>query len=217
MEVDKNISAYLDKKQNEFMDRFNFVKTHILDDGFDINPTCGVTCDEYYQIKNIQNECLYKQNKLTELDFDFEEYYQYDYASYFDNTQSLLHKVKPFLFMSNQLTWDIALLLYENLFFHKLGVFDWQKGGYSMVIINYVPEECCDEELLIKFHQMTQVELVDYLKDDLREHAENELEYLTVKMKQAIVEGIVNIDYWYIAKHIRQSINKIYTDTRNTS
>ena len=160
---------------------------------------------------NIKDECLFKQGKLTDAAFSFEDYYEYSYAHFFDNNNNMLHKIKPFLFMSNQFTWDTALLLYENIFVHNLSVFDWQHGGNNMTVITYSPEDCQNKKLLKQLYIKDENDLETYLKNMLQE-LNNDNEYMKNKLTDAINCGDTSIDFKYITKHIKKSILNVYND-----
>lgn len=181
----------------------------IKSEKFDLPHYYGKTVDEYYKIINIRDRYFdIVDNEPKKLDFD--EYYEYLYSQTFPISEYELHKIKPYLFKENEITFRYALYLYEHIM-NKLDVIDYEimeSGEHKYRYISHFFEDARDNiDYLTNLVNMTESEFIDYLQEIIKNNFP-ETDYLIKTYVNNIKDS--NVNYHYISEQLMRVIHRVY-------
>lgn len=208
--MENSIKLVLNETSVKYLDDYYGDESYenLPKDWYNIAGLKNISVDDYYKINNCKDEYLHKIGKLDDNDFDFEDYYEYSFSQNFDIKSYEIHKIKPYLFFSNRITWKIALIIYEHIFLSQLQVLNWEIIG-DRLIISYYTDDFNNYELLNELLLLNQRDMKKCFIDIIKEESYSKY------IKNAFLENLedTNIDYAYIEKHIRKSLTRVKKDT----
>ena len=154
-----------------------------------------IVIDNKYTEINKKYSTLYKEKKITDMDFNMEEYYQYYSAAYYNNGQIVKNANRPCLFESNDVTWKYMLHVYSLAIATVFRVFVKINN-----VICLLPKHCLNTDTLCNMFVFSDEQYLQFV-----ERMINEINY-----EKGVIVISNQIDRKYIAKHLKRSIHKIY-------